>query len=200
MPNFGSKQTHASSPMSETDEQFEDNPDLHTVGDVASSDSVDSEFIKDPAYDGYRQAGIKVRQFPQTPGIYLMKDDVGRVIYVGKANNLRSRAGSYFLKAARQDARTKNWVHEIHDIDFLECDSEVDALLTEARLIKDIQPPHNRDLKDGKSFPYIMISRREDFPRVEITRDPAGKRCPHLWTLYQPWKITRRPLHFATHL
>ncbi|MEC7565840.1 MAG: excinuclease ABC subunit UvrC [Planctomycetota bacterium] len=161
--------------MSDTDEHFEDKSELHAEGDTAAADSTESEFIKDPAYDGYRQAAVKVRQFPQTPGVYLMKDGAGRVIYVGKANNLRSRAGSYFLKAARQDARTKHWVHEIHDVDFLACESEVDALLTEARLIKDIQPPHNKDLKDGKSFPYIMISRREDFPRVEVTRDPAGK-------------------------
>ncbi len=104
-----------------------------------------------------------------------MKDVAGVVIYIGKAIQLRSRASSYFLKAAREDARTANWVHEIHDIDYLQCDSEVDALLTEARLIKDIQPRHNKDLKDGKSFPYIMISRREDYPRVEVTRDPAGK-------------------------
>ena len=61
-------------------------------------------------------AAAKVKVFPQTPGVYLMKDDAGRVIYVGKAKNLRSRAGSYFLKAAAEDARTAPWIGEIADI------------------------------------------------------------------------------------
>src|SRR6478752_5328139 len=89
----------------------------------------------------------KVRTFPTTPGVYLMKDAKGRVIYVGKAVNLRSRAGSYFTKAAAIDRRTADLVREIRDIDFIPADSEVDALLLEARLIKDVQPQFNQDLK-----------------------------------------------------
>src|SRR6187549_1303129 len=115
----------------------------------------------DPADDrplGFRQAAAKVREFPQTPGVYLMKDRSGRVIYVGKAKNLRARAGSYFLKAAAVDMRTSDLVREIWDIDFLLMESEVDALLGEARLVKDIQPKYNSDLKDGKSFPYLQIT------------------------------------------
>lgn len=121
---------------------------------------------------GFRKAATKVRDFPQTPGVYLMKDEAGRVIYVGKAKNLRSRAGSYFLKQAQQEYRTASWIHEICDIDYLECESEVDALLAESRLIKDVQPKHNKELKDDKTFPYLMITTREDFPRVEVTRTP----------------------------
>ena len=121
---------------------------------------------------GFRRAAERVRSFPRKPGVYLMKDVASRVIYVGKAKNLRSRAGSYFLKAARIEARTAHWVAEICDIDFVECESEVDALLAESRLIKDIQPKYNKEQKDDKSFPYLMISTREDFPRVEITREP----------------------------
>lgn len=124
---------------------------------------------------GYRRTAMKVREFPTTPGVYLMKDAAGVVIYIGKAKNLRSRAGSYFLKAAREDARTANWVLEIADADYMECESEVDALLVESRLIKDIQPKHNRELKDDKSFPYLMITTREDFPRVEVTRQPPER-------------------------
>ncbi len=127
----------------------------------------------DAAYDfGFRRAAEKVRTFPQTPGVYLMKDAAGCVIYIGKAKSLRSRAGSYFLKAAQQEHRTATWIHEICDIDYLECESEVDALLAESRLIKDIQPKHNKEQKDDKSFPYLMITTREDFPRVELTREP----------------------------
>jgi excinuclease ABC subunit C len=104
-----------------------------------------------------------------------MKDAAGRVIYVGKARNLRARAGSYFLKAAAEERRTAHWVEEIRDVDFVECDSEVDALLMEARLVKDIQPKYNQELKDDKTFPYLMITTREDFPRVEVTREPRDR-------------------------
>ena len=124
---------------------------------------------------GFRRAAAKVREFPATPGVYLMKDTAGRVIYVGKAKNLRSRAGSYFLKAAAEDRRTAELVREIADIDFLPADSEVDALLVEARLIKDVRPRFNVDLKDDKSFPYLEIHIREDFPRVEFTREPKQR-------------------------
>jgi excinuclease ABC subunit C len=121
----------------------------------------------------FRRAAAKVSRFPRTPGVYLMKDAAGRVIYVGKAKNLRSRAGSYFTKQAREEYRTRSWVHEIADADCVECESEVDALLMESRLIKDIQPPHNKELKDDKTFPYLMITLREDYPRVMVTRQPV---------------------------
>jgi excinuclease ABC subunit C len=124
---------------------------------------------------GFRRAAAKVREFPQAPGVYLFKDSAGVVIYVGKAKNLRSRAGSYFLKAAEVEQRTASWIHEICDADFLECESEVDAVLAESRLIKDIQPKHNKDLKDDKSFPYLQIITHEDFPRIEVTREPRDR-------------------------
>jgi excinuclease ABC subunit C len=123
--------------------------------------------------EAFQAAAAKVRTFPTTPGVYLMKDASGQVIYIGKATSLRSRAGSYFLKAAADERRTAELVREIADVDLLECDSEVDALLAEARLIKDIQPKFNQELKDDKTFPYLEITVREDFPRVEFTRRPS---------------------------
>lgn len=117
----------------------------------------------------------KVRKFPTTPGVYLMKDSLGRVIYVGKAVNLRSRAGSYFNQTAAVDRRTADLVQAIRDIDFISAESEVDALLLEARLVKDIQPQFNQDLKDDKTFPYLQITTGEEFPRVEFTRKPQTK-------------------------
>ena len=117
----------------------------------------------------------KVKQFPPSPGVYLMKDAQGRVLYVGKAKNLRNRAGHYFTKAAAEDVRTADLVKLIADIDYLEAPSEVDALLLEARLVKDIQPRFNVDLKDNKTFPYLQIRTREDFPRVEFTRNPRRR-------------------------
>src|SRR5437762_6779954 len=117
----------------------------------------------------------KVKQFPTTPGVYLMKDQQGVVVYVGKAKNLRNRASHYFTKAAAEDARTADLVKVIADIDFLPAETEVDALLLEARLVKDIQPRFNVNLKDDKSFPYLQIRVREEFPRVEFTRSPRRK-------------------------
>jgi len=130
----------------------------------------------------------KVRQFPVGPGVYLMKDAQGRVIYVGKAVNLRNRAGSYFTRAAAADRRTADLVREIRDVDFIATDSEVDALLLEARLVKDVQPRFNQELKDDKSFPYLQITLREDFPRVEFTRKPRTRGV----RLYGPFTSARK--------
>jgi excinuclease ABC subunit C len=116
-----------------------------------------------------------------------MKDDLGGVIYVGKAKNLRSRAGTYFTKAAAEDHRTAELVKHIADVDFVPADTEVDALLLEARLVKDVQPRFNSDLKDDKSFPYLQIRVREDFPRVEFTRKPRRKGVK----LYGPFTSAR---------
>ncbi len=135
----------------------------------------DSESSENAPIAGGINPAEKVKAFPTGPGVYLMKDREERVIYVGKAVNLRSRAGSYFTRAAAIERRTAELVTEIADIDFVETDSEVDALLMEARLIKDIQPKFNSQLKDDKTFPYLQITTREDFPRVEFTRQPDRK-------------------------
>jgi excinuclease ABC subunit C len=131
--------------------------------------------------------GEKVKTFPTTPGVYLMKDAQGKVIYVGKAKNLRNRASHYFTRAAAEDARTADLVKLIADIDHLLTDTEVDALLLEARLVKDIQPRFNVELKDDKTFPYLQIRIREDFPRVEFTRKPRRKGV----RLYGPFTSAR---------
>ena len=132
------------------------------------------EADRKPALTPFESAAATVRKFPTSPGVYLMKDAAGVVIYIGKATNLRSRAGSYFLKAASLESRTADWIGNIADADYIECESEVDALLMESRLIKDIQPVHNKDLKDDKTFPYLQITTHEDFPRVEVTREPMS--------------------------
>lgn len=121
----------------------------------------------------------KIAQFPKTPGVYLMKDAEGRVLYVGKARDLRSRVSSYFQDAAdllnSRGPRIEHMVALVADIDFLECETEVDALLKESRLIKDIQPPYNEAFKDGKTFPYLEITTSDDFPGVYVTRTPRAR-------------------------
>ena len=102
------------------------------------------------------------------------------VLYIGKAKNLRPRVASYFqpsadLAATRGPEINRMIRRLVCDVDILECDSEVDALLRENRLIKDIQPRFNEQLKDDKSFPYLQITTGEDFPRVKITRQPMAR-------------------------
>lgn len=146
----------------------------------------------------------KVKTFPTTPGVYLMKDAQGRVIYIGKAKNLRARASSYFQATANRDQRIREWIGEVADIDHLPADGEVDALLMEARLIKDIQPKHNRSLKDDKSFPYLQITTGEDFPRVNFTRTPldSGVKLygpfPHAKSLRGAIQVLQRIFKFRT--
>lgn len=129
----------------------------------------------------------KVKSFPTSPGVYLMKDAAGIVVYVGKAKSLRNRAASYFTKAAAEDHRTRDLVPIIADIDFIPTESEVDALLLEARLVKDVQPRFNVELKDDKTFPYLQIRIREEFPRVEFTRKPRRRGVK----LYGPFTSAR---------
>jgi len=120
-----------------------------------------------------------IADFPKTPGVYLMKDRDGRVLYIGKAKDLRARVSSYFQPSAdllnTRGPDIARMVESVADIDVLECESEVDAIIKESRLIKDIQPPHNAMLKDDKTFPYIEITTREDFPGVYVTRTPRLK-------------------------
>ncbi len=120
-----------------------------------------------------------IATLPKSPGVYLMKDAEGRVLYIGKAKDLRSRTSSYFQPSAdllnTRGPDICRMVDQVRDIDILECESEVDALLKESRLIKDIQPPHNAMLKDDKTFPYIEITTSDDFPGVFVTRKPRLK-------------------------
>lgn len=121
----------------------------------------------------------KIAQFPKSPGVYLMREADGRVLYIGKARDLRARVSSYFQPAAdllnSRGPEIAMMASLVTDIDFLDCETEVDALLTENRLIKDTQPPYNERLKDDKSFPYIEITTGDDFPGVFVTRSPRIK-------------------------
>lgn len=117
----------------------------------------------------------KARGLPKVPGVYLMKDDKGKVIYVGKAGQLPNRVSSYFIPSADLGTRKQSMLDLIVDFDVIECESEWEALLTENRLIKDIHPKFNARLTDDKTFPYLVITTREDFPGVYITRQPGDQ-------------------------
>lgn len=113
----------------------------------------------------------KVKGFPATPGVYLMKDGRGRVLYVGKSVSLKDRVLSYFRGGEAARPNIVLMMDKVKDVDFVETPSEIDALLAEQRLIKDLHPRYNVDLKDDKSYPYLEIGRSRAFPRVLVTRE-----------------------------
>src|SRR5579863_8437168 len=104
----------------------------------------------------------KAKSLPKSPGVYLMKDDKGRVIYIGKSASLRDRVCSYFQAGAKLEFKKSGLLKDVIDFDVVETASEVEALLAENRLIKDIQPKYNARLLDDKTFPYLMITTKDD--------------------------------------
>ncbi|MEO8208511.1 MAG: excinuclease ABC subunit UvrC [Chloroflexota bacterium] len=121
-----------------------------------------------------------LKNLPDRPGVYLMKDARGEVIYVGKAQSLRSRVRSYFQKEAPggEIHRIRSVIEKVVDVEYTLTDSISEALLLEGNLIKRFQPPFNVRLKDDKSYPYIKVTLGDDFPRIERTRrlPPDGSR------------------------
>ena len=113
----------------------------------------------------------KARGLDKVPGVYLMKDAAGVVIYVGKASVLPNRVASYFVPSADHGPKKQPMLALIDDFDVIPCEGEWEALLTENRLIKDIHPRFNARLTDDKTFPYLVVTLRDDFPGVFITRD-----------------------------
>lgn len=112
----------------------------------------------------------KLAVLPAKTGVYLFKNKRGRVIYVGKALNLRSRVSSYFSAGHSISPRTRVLVKNIADVEYLLTDSEIEALILESNLIKRHRPKYNIRLTDDKSYPYLRITLGEEYPRLEITR------------------------------
>ncbi len=111
-----------------------------------------------------------LKNLPTKPGVYLYKNAAGKVIYVGKAVNLRARVRSYFHQSAQHMPKIRQLVEEINDIEFIVAGSELEALLLENNLIKKHQPRYNVRLKDDKRYPYIKVHWQDTFPRVTTTR------------------------------
>ena len=120
----------------------------------------------------------RVKGLPDRPGVYVMKDSSGRVIYVGKASSLRNRVRSYFQSSAGLSKRIQVLIDRIADFEYIVTDSEVEALILENNLIKKHRPGFNVRLRDDKTYPFIKITLAEDFPRVIVTRrvEPDGSR------------------------
>jgi excinuclease ABC subunit C len=113
----------------------------------------------------------KLAQLPDRPGVYLMKDTAGAVLYVGKAASLRSRARSYFQVGAALTPRAQMMVERVADLDYIATDSEIEALVLEHNLIKRHRPRFNVRLRDDKKYPYVKITFQEEFPTLTVVRN-----------------------------
>lgn len=141
---------------------------------------------------------------PTKPGCYLMKNSEGRIIYIGKAINLRSRVRSYFHADASHDAKTRRLAREIADIEWIVVGSELEALILEMNLIKRHRPKFNVRLKDDKRYPYIKVHWADPFPKVTVTRQMIddGSRYfgPYAsaWAVHQTLDALRRVFPYLT--
>jgi excinuclease ABC subunit C len=141
---------------------------------------------------------------PTKPGCYLMKNADGKIIYVGKAVNLRARVRSYFHSDSSHDNKTRRLVHEIKDIEWIVVGSELEALILEMNLIKRHRPHFNVRLKDDKRYPYIKIHWADPYPKVTVTRQMAddGSRYfgPYtsVWAVHQTLDVLRRVFPYLT--
>ena len=141
---------------------------------------------------------------PNKPGCYLMKGQTGKVIYVGKAINLRNRVRSYFHSSAELDIKTSQLVRRIEDIEWIIVGSELEALILEMNLIKKYRPRYNIRLKDDKRYPYIKVHWADPFPKVTVTRrmveDGSRYYGPYtsVWAVHQTLDVLRRIFPYLT--
>jgi excinuclease ABC subunit C len=136
----------------------------------------------------------KVKLLPDSPGVYIMKDSGGKALYVGKALSLKKRVSSYFTGSGHPP-RIALMVSLIRNIDHIRANSEAEALIYEASLIKSMKPKFNVDLKDDKSYPYLKLTLKEDYPRLIVTR----RRLKDGSKYYGPYtdvKLMRQALKF----
>src|SRR5438477_2297719 len=146
--------------------------------------------------DRIQKLAEKAKGLPKAPGVYLMKDAQGRVIYIGKSASLRDRVCSYFQCGTKLEIKKAGLLDDVVDFDILQTDSEVEALLAENRLIKDLHPRYNARLVDGKTYPYLMVTTDDEFPGVYITRVPKTEGVK----LYGPFTSAYQLKEAITHL
>lgn len=112
----------------------------------------------------------KLAMLPENPGVYLMKDKTDAVIYVGKAKNLRNRVRQYFGSYGKSTRKVESMVKNINDFEYIIVGNEVESLILESNLIKELSPKYNILLRDDKQYPYIKVTVKDRFPKVEKTR------------------------------
>ena len=132
---------------------------------------------------------------PHSPGVYLMRDKTGQILYVGKAQDLAKRVSSYFMNRAGHTAKVAALVASIHHVDYLPAQSEREALIMERSLIRQLQPHFNTMWRDDKSYPYVKLTWKEDFPRIFMTRRVARDGSKYFGP-YPNVTLVRRLLHY----
>ncbi|MDM7971610.1 MAG: excinuclease ABC subunit UvrC, partial [candidate division Zixibacteria bacterium] len=142
---------------------------------------------------------LKLRNLPSSPGVYLFRDRRGRILYIGKAKILRNRVRSYFQRGNGHEERIARMVAQVADLEVIVTDSEVEALIFEANLVREHKPHYNVNLKDDKHFPYIKITTNEPFPRVLIVRRIEKDGATYFGP-YTSAKGMRRTVAFLTQL
>jgi len=142
---------------------------------------------------------IKLKNLPTSPGVYVFKSRSGVIIYIGKAKNLRNRVRTYFHPGNRMDPKTARLASQIDDFDLVVTDSEIEALILEANLVKEHKPRYNVNLKDDKHFPYIKVTVNEPFPRVLVVRRLQNDGARYFGP-YTDSKGMRRTLSFLCRL
>ena len=113
----------------------------------------------------------KIDNLPKTPGIYMMKDKYGDIIYVGKSKKLKERVKSYFTNSKNHSKKVKRMVKNIEDLDVILTDTELDALLLECEMIKKIRPMYNQLMKNHENYSYIKINKNINYPYIEVTKE-----------------------------
>jgi excinuclease ABC subunit C len=122
----------------------------------------------------------KVKTLPSTPGVYLMKDSEGSIIYVGKAKNLKRRVQSYFQNSRSHSQKVVKLKQNIKDFDVIQTDTEFEAFMMECRLIQKLKPFFNRKMKSPQAYTFIIIHMEDEFPSIEVTTNPCQKEgCLH---------------------
>jgi excinuclease ABC subunit C len=140
---------------------------------------------------GRSQLKEQLSSIPAKPGVYLMKDENGKVIYVGKAVNLRNRVRSYFHASANRSPKTHYLMRDVADLDFIVTASELEALILECNLIKKYQPRYNVRLKDDKRYPYIKITWQEPYPRIYTVRQMQNDGARYYGPFTATWAVSQ---------
>ena len=151
-----------------------------------------------------QKLGDKLKQLPASPGVYFYKDKSGEVIYIGKAARLKSRVRQYFQNSRQRDPKTEALIREIDDLEWVEVESELDALFLEAELIRRYLPRYNILLRDDKALAYVRIDYDSDYPTVSFTRRPLDDGARYfgpytsVYATRQALKLLRKVFPYAT--
>ena len=133
----------------------------------------------------------KLKTLPRTPGVYFHKSASGEIIYVGKAAVLKNRVRQYFQDSRGRDNKTMALVAEIADTDWIETESEVDALFLESEMVKRYMPRYNVLLRDDKSQMYVQIDMKSEWPTVSFTRNPADDGAEYIGPFYNGFALKK---------